>query len=160
MPLPSLPLRMLLTTDGSVTPLLEASFDAPVAVETVANRIDDVPPRSLRRTAVLRLADSGRPLLRATSVLAVDRLPQAARAALLDGDEPIGTVLRAARLETRRELAPYREDAATAEDAAALGVDEGSPVFERTYRIVSFSRELAVVTERFPASLFEAAEPA
>jgi len=30
-------------------------------------------------------------------------------------------------------------------------------VFERTYRIVSFSRHLAVVTERFPASLFEEA---
>jgi chorismate-pyruvate lyase len=151
---------MLLTTDGSVTPLLEASFDAPVAVETLTNAVDEIRPRSLRRTAVLRLADSGRPLLRASSVLAVDRLPDGARAALLDGGEPIGTVLRDARLETRRELTPYREDTATAEDAAALGVDEGSPVFERTYRIVSFSRELAVVTERFPASLFEAAEAA
>ena len=157
MSLPSLPLRMLLTTDGTVTSLLEASFGAPVAVDTLTNAVDDAGARSLRRTAVLRLADSGRPLLRATSVLAVDRLPTAARTALLAGEEPIGSVLRAARLETRRELAPYREDTATAEDAAALGVEIGSPIFERTYRIVSFSRELAVVTERVPATLFDAA---
>ena len=156
MPLPSLPLRMLLTTDGSVTALLEASFDAPVAVETVTNAVDAVRPRSLRRTVVLRLAADGRPLLRAHSILAVDRLPATARAALLGGEAPIGTVLREARLETRRELGPYVEDTATAEDADALGVDEGSPVYERTYRIMSFSRELAVVTERVPASLFDA----
>jgi chorismate-pyruvate lyase len=160
MPSPSLPLRMLLTTDGSVTPLLEASFDAPVAVETLTNTLGESRPRSLHRTAVLRLAGSGRPLLRANSVLAVDRMPEVARDALLEGAAPIGTVLRDARLETRRELKPYTEDTATAEDAAALGVDEGSPVFERTYRIVSFSRELAVVTERFPASLFADAEAA
>ena len=29
-------------------------------------------------------------------------------------------------------------------------------MYERTYRIVSFSRHLALVTERFPASLFDA----
>ena len=157
MSLPSLPLRMLLTTDGSVTSLLEASFRAPVAVDTLTNAVDGERPRSLHRTAVLRLADSGRPLLRATSVLAVDRLPAGARTALLAGDAPIGSVLREARLETRRELAPYTEDTATAEDAAALGIPQGSPVYERTYRIVSFSRELAVVTERVPATLFDAA---
>jgi chorismate-pyruvate lyase len=155
MQLPSLPLRMLLTTDGSVTTLLEASFRAPVAVDTVSNAVAGIRPRSLHRTAVLRNAETGDPLLRATSVLAVDRLPPAARNALLDGDEPIGTVLRQARLETRRELAPYRADTATPDDAEAL-IEEGAPVFERTYRIMSFSRELAVVTERVPASLFDA----
>ena len=137
--LPSLPLRMLLTTDGSVTALLEASFRSPVAVETVTNAVDGARPRSLRRTAA-----------------GPYRHRHHRRSALLDGDAPIGSVLRDARLETRRELGPYVEDTATADDAAALGVDEGSPVFERTYRIMSFSRELAVVTERVPASLFDA----
>jgi chorismate-pyruvate lyase len=156
MDLPSLPLRMLLSTDGSVTALLEASFRAPVAVDTRSNTVDHRQPRALRREAVLRDAATGRPLLRARSELALDRLPAAARAALLVGEEPIGTVLREARLETRRELEPYTADTATAVDAAELDIPVGSPVFERTYRIVSFSRHLAVVTERFPASLFDA----
>jgi chorismate-pyruvate lyase len=152
MDLPSLPLRMLLNTDGSVTPLLEASFRAPVAVETRSKVVDR---RSLRRTAVLRLTDGGRPLLRARSLLTLDRFPPAARAALLVGDEPIGSVLRDARLETRRELLEIAGDEATADDAAELDIPEGSLVFERTYRIVSDAREMAVITERFPASLFD-----
>jgi chorismate-pyruvate lyase len=151
---PSLPLRMLLTTDGSVTTLLEASFRAPVAVETRENAVDE---GLLRRTAVLRLASDGRPLLRAVSEIALDCLPPSARAALLDGRQPIGTVLREAELETRRELAPYSAETATAEDAAELGVLPGSPVFERTYRVVSRARRLATITERIPASLFEEA---
>jgi chorismate-pyruvate lyase len=144
---------MLLSTDGSVTPLLEASFRAPVAVETRSNVIDR---RALQRTAVLRLSGGGRPLLRAQSRLLLDSFPPAARAALLVGDEPIGTVLRDARLETRRELLEVTGDEATADDAADLDIPQGALVFERTYRILCHSREMAVVTERFPASLFDA----
>ena len=59
---PSLPLRMLLNTDGSVTALLEASFAAPIAVETRTNTVDQGRPRSLRRTAILRNTATGRPL--------------------------------------------------------------------------------------------------
>jgi len=154
MDFPSLPLRMLLNTDGSVTALLEASFAAPIAVETRTNTVDQGRPRSLRRTAILRNAATGRPLLRASSELALDRVPPAARSALLAGSDPIGAVLRDARLETRREILHHTSDAATADDAAELEVDAGSPVYERTYEIVSHSRRLAVVTERVPASLF------
>jgi chorismate-pyruvate lyase len=146
---------MLLNTDGSVTSLLEASFGARVAVETQTNTVVD---GRLRRSAVLRLASDGRPLLRASSEIALECLPASARQALLTGERPIGTVLREARLETRRELTPYNSDTATAEDAAELGVVQGSPVFQRTYRIVSRGRRLATITERFPASLFEAAQ--
>ena len=153
---PSLPLRMLLNTDGSVTALLEASFRASVAVDTLSNAVDDGRPRYLRRTAVLRIAPTGRPLLRATSVLAVDWLPPVARAALMSGNEPIGTVLRDAKVETRRELLSCGADPATDDDAAELGVEVGSPVYERTYRILSSARQLAVVTERVPATLFDA----
>jgi chorismate-pyruvate lyase len=152
-----LPIRMLMNTDGSVTSLLEACFSAPIAVETRTNAIDHSRPRSLRRTAILRNTATGRPLLRASSELALDRLPPAARSALLTGTEPIGSVLREARLETRREILHHATDTATADDAAELGVDEGSPVYERTYQILCYSRRLAVVTERIPASLFEEA---
>jgi beta-ribofuranosylaminobenzene 5'-phosphate synthase len=152
---PSLPLRMLLGTDGSVTSLLEAWFGAPVAVETISNRLDHGRPRTLHRSAVLRAGAAGRPLLRARSVLAIERLPSDARTALLTGNEPIGAVLREARLETRRELLRCDEVAATAEDAAILGIEEGSAIFERSSRIVGLSHELAVVTERVPASLFD-----
>jgi chorismate-pyruvate lyase len=81
----NLPLRMLVGTDGSLTALLEASFEAPVEVRTVANTVDG-------------------------------RLPT----------------------------------------PAELDVDEGAPMLERVTRILSSGRPLAVVTERIPATIFDA----
>ena len=123
-----LPLRMLLHTDGTVTALLEACFGAPVVVETIANEVDDRLPTPLElelaphrpvlwRQVVLRIDD--RPVLRASSVLALDRLDGRAREALLAGDEPIGHVLR--RFDTRRQMLARSSGEATAADQLDLG---------------------------------------
>jgi chorismate-pyruvate lyase len=143
------PVRMLLRTDGSMTSLLEAAFDAPVEVELVANLVDHRLPTpwelelepgrpALWRQVVLHVA--GRTALRAGSVLALDRFDVPACTRLLDGHEPIGRIL--SRLETRRELLSIAEE------------DDG---YERTSRIISGGRPLAVVTERIPASIFDVA---
>jgi chorismate-pyruvate lyase len=147
----SAPVRMLLRTDGSVTSLLEAAFDAPVEVELVANLVDHRLPTPVElelepgrpvlwRQVVLHVAD--RPALRASSVLALDRLDTRACTKLLDGEEPIGRIL--ARLETRREL---------------LALTEEDGEYERVSRIIGAGRPLAVVTERIPASIFDSLEP-
>ena len=65
-------------------------------------------------------------------------------------------MLRDARLETRRELEPYVADRPPPSTPPSSASPSDRPVYERTYRIVSFSRQLALVTERFPASLFDA----
>ena len=161
-----LPVRMLLHTDGSVTALLEACFGAPVVVDTIANEVDDRLPTPIElelaphrpvlwRQVVLRIDD--RPVLRASSVLALDRLDDRARRALLAGDEPIGNVLR--RFDTRRHLLATSAGEATAADQLDLGLDPDERVHERTYRILSASRSLAIVTERIPASIFDSLEP-
>jgi chorismate-pyruvate lyase len=161
---PSLPLRMLLHTDGSVTTLLEACFGAPVTVETLANEIDDRLPAPIElelapgrpvlwRRAILHVDD--RPVLRASSVIALDRLHARTRAALAAGNEPIGTVLRG--LDTRRQLLAGSAGEATRADRDELGLDDGVLVHARTYRILSAARPLAVITERIPASIFHAA---
>jgi chorismate-pyruvate lyase len=159
-----LPLRMLLHTDGSVTALLEACFGAPVVVETPVNDIDDRLPTpvelelepgrpALWRRAVLHVDD--RPVLRAHSVIALDRLDARARAALVAGDEPIGTVLRG--LDTRRQLLARGAGPATEDDRDELDLGDDVPVHARTYRILHAGRPLAVITERIPASIFSAA---
>ena len=159
-----LPVRMLLNTDGTVTALLEACFGAPVVVDTIANEVDDRLPTPLEleldphrpvlwRQVVLRIDD--RPVLRASSVLALDRLSDRAREALLAGHEPIGNVLRG--LATRRQMLARDCGEATATDQLDLGLDD-EIVHSRTYRILSASRPLAVVTERIPASIFDPLE--
>ena len=153
---------MLLNTDGTVTALLEACFGAPVVVDTIANEVDDRLPTPLElelephrpvlwRQVVLRIDD--RPVLRASSVLALDRLDDRARAALLAGGEPIGTVLR--RFDTRRQLLSRGDGEATAADQLDLGVDSDERVHARTYRILRAARPLAIITERIPASIFD-----
>ena len=157
-----LPVRMLLHTDGSVTALLEACFGAPVVVDTIANEVEDRLPIPIElelaphrpvlwRQVVLCIDD--RPLLRASSVLALDRLDDRARAALLAGDEPIGNVLR--HFDTRRQLLTCISGEATAADQLELDLDPDERVYARTYRILSASRPLAIVTERIPASIFD-----
>jgi chorismate lyase len=161
----SLPVRMLLNTDGTVTALLEACFGAPVVVDTIANEVDDRLPTPLElevepnrpvlwRQVVLRVDD--RPVLRASSVLALDRLDDRACAALLAGVEPIGSVL--GRLDTSRELLSRGDGEATAADQLDLGVDPDERVHARAYRILSAGRPLAIVTERIPASIFDPLE--
>jgi chorismate lyase len=161
-----LPVRMLLHTDGTVTALLEACFGAPVVVDTIANEVDDRLPTPIElelaphrpvlwRQVVLRIDD--RPVLRASSVLALDRLDDRARAALLAGAEPIGSVLR--RFDTRRQMLAGAAGEATAADQLELDLDPGERVHARTYRILSASRPLAIVTERIPASIFDSLEP-
>ncbi len=157
-----LPLRMLLHTDGSVTALLEACFGAPVVVDTIANEVDDRLPTPLEleldlnrpvlwRQVVLRIDD--RPVLRASSVIALDRLDERARAALLAGHEPIGNVLR--RFDTRREMLTSSSGEATVADQLDLELDADELVHARAYRILSAARPLAVVAERIPASIFD-----
>jgi chorismate-pyruvate lyase len=157
---------MLLHMDGSVTALLEACFGGPVVVDTIANYVDDRLPTPLElelephrpvlwRQVVLRVDD--RPLLRASSVLALDRFDDRARAALVAGVEPIGAVLR--RVDTRRRMLAHDEGEATAADQLDLGLEPEDHVHSRTYTILSGARPLAIVTERIPASIFDSLEP-
>jgi chorismate-pyruvate lyase len=161
----SLPVRMLLHTDGNVTALLEACFGAPIVVDAIVNMVDDRLPTPLElelaphrpvlwRRVVLRIDE--RPLLRASSVLALDRLDARAREALLAGDEPIGSVLRG--FDTRRQLLTCISGEATVADQLELDLDPDERVYTRTYRILSASRPLAIVTERIPASIFDPLE--
>jgi chorismate-pyruvate lyase len=164
--IPSLPVRMLLGTDGSVTALLEACFGAPVTVETLVNEIDDRLPTPLElelapggpvlwRRAILHVDE--RPALRASSIIALDRLDARARAALVAGSEPIGKVLRG--LDTRRQLLSSTTGTATVADRDELALEPGARVHARTYRMLSGGRPLAVVTERIPSSIFDSLEP-
>jgi chorismate-pyruvate lyase len=159
----TLPLRMLVGTDGSLTALLEASFEAPVEVRTVANAVDGRLPtpaelelgpgrRVMWRRAVLQV--DGEPVLRASSVVALDRIDHHLHSPLLAGAEPLGGVLR--DTEVRRELLAATETEATAADVADLGVHEQTPMLERVTRILSAGQPLAVITERIPATIFDA----
>jgi chorismate-pyruvate lyase len=156
--------RLLLTTDGTTTAALAMLVGEPIGVRllcqhtTVLAQDDDelslcAGDEVLDRRALLHGAESGTPLLLGVSRIVAHRLPRRARAALIDGDVPIGLVLREHEIETFR--APLRLGVKPASDEAAhhLGA---APMCWRTYLIKTGNRPLMSVDEQFPAAGFAA----
>lgn len=108
--------RMVLTTDGTVTPMLEQLVGERIV--TARLRHDEPatgagpaaatsrtgPDLPLVRTTELVGARSGTVYIRARTVLAPDALPQPLRTDLTTTGEPIGRLLRKHRVESFREL--------------------------------------------------------
>ncbi len=165
-PVPSLtPLqRMLLRTDGTLTPILEAYAGEAVEVVRLHQEYDLstegdgallVPPgvKVLRRRVVLRGSQSRRSLLYAEAVIVPERVEPCLVEDLLGTDKPIGALLSEYRVETLRDiLVVEREPAGPA--GRFLGADPAATVLSRTYRIVAGHRPIMLITEKFRAELF------
>jgi chorismate-pyruvate lyase len=163
-PPPGLLQRILLTTDGNVSRILENyAGEAIVAVklDQIASPAGDachaleLEPHDerLTRRVLLRGGQSGRSLLYAETLVATGRLHPVVRAGLLSTSEPIGRLLTAARLETFRDIlsSGVTRDAAV---AARFGIAESEDLFVRTYRIVSGGHPIMLITEMFPTTWF------
>ena len=119
--------RMLLTTDGTVTTLLEACTGEPIVTRTTRQSgpapldelraspgcwwhpspelLEVVPfERLLARRVTLSGARSGIAYVMAEALVAPDRLPELTAHALLRPGASLGRLLAEGRLETRREL--------------------------------------------------------
>ncbi len=156
--------RLLLTTDGTVTPALATIAGEPVAVRTLAQDVvalDEDDERLalwkggkvLDRRVLLYGAESGTPLLYGASQIVAHRVPRPARDALVLGTTAIGLVLRAHEIETFR--VPLSVGVGPASDEAAVHLGPGL-VCQRTYAIRSQGRPLMIVHEQFPATGFGA----
>lgn len=154
--------RILLTTDGTVTHVLEAYGDERIRVVKLEHseepsRVDHPglemsgPETVMRRTILLQGMSSGRNYLYAESAVLVDRLEPALGEGLRSTDEPIGKLLVASRLETFREvLSCGQELAGTC--ARHFGIHPSAPLVVRTYRVIAGGRPIMLITEKFPAT--------
>ncbi len=156
--------RILLTTDGTLTHILEAYAVEPVYLVKLSHAMVTDPlvrvslglgehERALRRVILLRGAKSDATFVYADSVVMLDRLPAMVVEGLLDTEIPIGKLLFSCRAET------YREILATGEEqdpgvAAHFGVEGSEPLVSRTYQIVFEDRPVTRITEKFPRASF------
>jgi chorismate-pyruvate lyase len=155
--------RVIVTTDGTVTELLEAWAGESVALGELAQeegrlhrgvRALDASEgdRILRRDVLLVGTTSRRALLYAESLIALDRLPAPIADGLLHSRTPIGRLLRQSRLETYREILQI-----TREEADAAGSRFGRTTDElfiaRTYRVISGGRPVMLIHEKLPAHI-------
>ena len=155
--------RVIVTTDGTVTELLEAWAGESVALGELTQEEGRLPrgvtaldasegDRILRRDVLLVGASSKRALLYAESLIALDRLPAPIADGLLHSRTPIGRLLRQSRLETYREiLAITREEAESA--GSRFGRTDDELFIARTYRVISGGRPVMLIHEKLPAHI-------
>ena len=152
--------RILATTDGTVTEILEAWANDRVAVGRISQREESlVAPLSvldasarglvLRREVLLVGAQTRRPLLHAESMILVERLPATIHEGLRQGWTPIGRLLRTHRLETYREFLHLGRGAA-GPLAAQFHIAPTENLIERIYRIFAGGRPVMLIQEEFP----------
>jgi chorismate-pyruvate lyase len=156
--------RMLLSTDGTVTHILEAYAGEPIEVVKLLQEFDTCAEgdaaldlsgeeKVLRRRVILRSSRSRQNLLYAEAVVVPERVEPGFLDGLVGTDEPIGALLARTRLETFREiLRVFREPAGV--NGAVFGIDPTAELIARTYRIVSGGQPILLITEKFPPHLF------
>jgi chorismate-pyruvate lyase len=142
-------LRILLLSDGTLTTALEAYRLAPVVAEVRSQetiRLDAENSRPLRAEigteAILRRVDirdmtTSAILVKAESILLIERLPDAFARTLADSQKGLGEALSRARLECRRELLWYGREAGAGNTIA------------RCYRVISHGQPVLLIEERF-----------
>jgi chorismate-pyruvate lyase len=152
--------KILLTTDGTVTPLLEIHTRETIRVEKLEHAVIDGGPDWLDVTAAepvlsrrILLRGNSRPWMFAHSWLVLSRLPRGMQESLRDTDIPIGQLWRTARLETFRAIVDFRREE-DAEVAALFGTR--GPLLSRSYVVRTGGVVMGLVTEKFPVTHFAA----
>ena len=158
--------RILLTTDGMVTEMLEAYLwermtVVKLAQEHVASEVA-VPELGLQkgenilnRTILLQGRMSHKNHIYAHSIIAPDRLDDQMRDGLVGSGKAIGLLILEDRLETFREiLSCGREQAG--ELSQYFFIEPDDYLIYRTYRVIARGSPIMLITEKFPESEFQA----
>lgn len=163
-------LRVLLTTDGTVTKGLEAYFWEPVGVENLGQgyiTLEQTEPslqkhpgdRLLERRVQLIGEQTGRCYASAFSLVDTSQLSTDLRQGLEAGQLGIGELLRDSGLETYREIVDFgRLSGGEQLFEEALGLSSHECIW-RCYRIVQCGRPVMQIREFFPLALYHAAVP-
>lgn len=156
--------RMLLTTDGTVTKMLEAYTGEQIQVIKLSQAVRSSkqplaslevggPCSVLDRKILLRGRSSQRNLLYAESTIALDRLNCSVRDSLLKDETPIGLLLLECQAETFRKIVSFSKEPAGAL-ACYFQVCPSLGMISRTYQIMMGRQPVMQITEKFPESHF------
>lgn len=156
--------RILLTTDGTVTEILEAYFLENINVIKLAEGLvstEKVIPvlelekgsEIIERKILLRGKISRKNYLYAESVIVPDRLDVRFKDALLKSQTPIGKLWLQYKVETFKEIVDTGKE--PSENLANYFlVEKGEKILFRTYRVLNNGKPVMMITEKFPENLF------
>ncbi|MFQ5963542.1 MAG: chorismate--pyruvate lyase family protein [Candidatus Scalinduaceae bacterium] len=157
--------RVLLTTDGMVTEMLEAVFWERMKVIKIFQDhfiLDhDIPSLEIKkecnvmqRRIFLRGKLSQKNHLYGDSIIVPDRLEENIRDGLLNSNKPIGLLLLENRLETFREILDCGKEKAH-DLADDFNIEKDDFLIFRTYRVIANHLPIMLITEKFPENGME-----
>jgi chorismate-pyruvate lyase len=151
--------RILLTTDGMVTEMLEACFWERMKViklfQDYFTLEQDIPSlqvkkgeKVLQRKIFLRGRLSQKNHLYGDSIIVPDRLDEKIRDGLLKSNKPIGFLILENRLETFREILDCGKE--KADDLAEhFNIEKDDFLIFRTYKVIANHQPIMLITEKF-----------
>jgi chorismate-pyruvate lyase len=154
--------RILLTTDGMVTEILEAYLWERMKVIklfqdyfTLDHEIPSLEvgkgSKVMQRKVLLRGGLSQKNHLYAESIIIPDRLDEKIRDSLINTNKPIGLLILENRLETFREILDCGKE--EAQDLAGyFNINRNDFLILRTYRVFSNHVPIMLITEKFAES--------
>lgn len=156
--------RILLTTDGTLTEILEAYLFEKIQIiklfEELITTTQDILPLKVQagneiidRKILLTGKISRRNLIYAESVIVPDRLDEKFKDRLIKSQEPIGRLWLEHKLETFKEIIDSGKEPA-ADLADYFKIKREDKLLYRTYRVFSNRQPIIMITEKFPESYF------
>lgn len=156
--------KILLTTDGSITRILEALTGNSIKVETeiqeivfadsiIANKLK-IPEGDEVNFREVDLLAGEKMLVHATSLTPVARLKPGFKEAIMKKDVPIGKIMEKLNIEARRELVDFDVIKADEKMAERFNIKKGSYLLTREYKIICENEILMNISEVFPYDFF------
>lgn len=156
--------KILLTTDGTLTDILEVYLMEEVQVAKLAHEsvimTQDSPLLGLKkgsqvidRKILLQGKESGKNFIYAESIIVPERLDKRVRNGLLKSKKPLGQLWLEYRIETFKEVVDSGKEPA-GELAPFFNIEKEQSLFFRTYRVFSNQKAVMIITEKFPESYF------
>jgi len=156
--------RIILTTDGTLTEILEAYLSEKIRLVKLSEIIEPISGDNLlldiasgqevmQRKILLQGKISRNNWVYAESILVPDRLDEKLKNGLLVSQEPMGRLWLEHRLETFKEIVDSARE--PAEDLADyFKIKRSDKLLSRTYRVFSGRRPIILITEKFPENFY------
>lgn len=156
--------RILLTTNGTVTDLLEAYLFEPIQLVKISEKLIDTEHSfptiqiekgepTIERSILLRGKSSHQNFIYAHTVVFVNNLDERFKQELLNTNTPIGKLWIEQRVENFKEITDSGKEPAQ-ELANYFCIEADENLLFRTYVVYSQTKPTMIITEKFPESYF------
>ncbi|MDR2829559.1 MAG: chorismate pyruvate-lyase family protein [Methanobrevibacter sp.] len=153
--------KIILTTDGSVTTILDV-LNGEIAIKTIVQRFEkanskiakflDIEENEEVNYRVVLMHKDNKPLIHAVSYIPIKKLENEFREDLIKADTPIGRILRKYNIESRREIENIGIEPKNQELTKLFNSE--IELLTREYVIIRDNEKLIWIKETFPLNYF------